>query len=52
VTLGEVLEVDHILARAPGGKDEAANGQLLHRYCPMQKTAQERRRYAGQAPHA
>ena len=50
--MGDVLEVDHILARAQGGKDEAANWQLLHRYCHMEKTAQERRRYACQAPHA
>jgi RNA-directed DNA polymerase len=50
--MGDVLEVDHILARAQGGRDETANWQLLHRYCHMEKTAQERRRCACQAPHA
>jgi RNA-directed DNA polymerase len=50
--MGDVREVDHILARARGGRDEAANWQLRHRYGHLENTAQERRRYACQAPHA
>jgi RNA-directed DNA polymerase len=50
--MGDGLEVDHILARARGGQDEAAHWQLRQRYGHMENTAQERRRYACQAPHA
>lgn len=43
---GDVLEVDHLIPRTQGGRDDATNWQLLHRYCHVQKTARERRRYA------
>ncbi|MGH8003092.1 MAG: group II intron reverse transcriptase [Brasilonema sp.] len=36
---GDVLEVDHKIPRALGGKDEWKNLQLLHRHCHDQKTA-------------
>ncbi|MEG4589969.1 HNH endonuclease signature motif containing protein [Microcoleus sp. MOSTC5] len=32
------MEVDHIVPRAIGGKDEYKNLQLLHRYCHDVKT--------------
>ncbi|MBD2532950.1 group II intron reverse transcriptase/maturase [Nostoc flagelliforme FACHB-838] len=35
----DVLEVDHIIPRAIGGKDEYKNLQLLHRHCHDEKTA-------------
>ena len=35
----DVLEVDHIIPRATGGKDEYKNLQLLHRHCHDEKTA-------------
>ena len=44
--VGDVLEVDHLIPRAQGGKDEYANWQVLHRYCHVEKTAHERRRCA------
>jgi RNA-directed DNA polymerase len=47
----DVLEVEHIIPRAEGGRDAYANWQLWHRYCYLEKTARERRRCAGQAPH-
>ncbi|MEG4206280.1 HNH endonuclease signature motif containing protein [Microcoleus sp. Pol7_A1] len=34
----DVTEVDHIVPRAIGGKDEYKNLQLLHRYCHDVKT--------------
>ena len=43
---GDVLEVDHIIPRAAGGRDAYTNWQLLHRYCHVAKTARERRRCA------
>ena len=36
---GDILEVDHILATALGGKDEFKNLQLLHGHCHNEKTA-------------
>ncbi len=36
---GDILEEDHILARALGGKDEYENLQLLHGHCHDAKTA-------------
>ena len=36
---GDILEEDHILARALGGKDEYKNLQLLHGHCHDAKTA-------------
>lgn len=35
----DILEEDHILARALGGKDEYKNLQLLHGHCHDEKTA-------------
>ncbi|MHC5780033.1 group II intron reverse transcriptase/maturase, partial [Nostoc sp.] len=35
----DVLEIDHIIPRAIGGKDEYKNLQLLHRHCHNEKTA-------------
>ena len=35
---GDILEVDHILASALGGKDEYKNLQLLHGHCHDEKT--------------
>jgi RNA-directed DNA polymerase len=43
---GDLLEVDHILPKAQGGKDAYHNWQLLHRHCHDAKTAEDRRRYA------
>lgn len=34
----DVIEVDHIIPRALGGKDENKNLQLLHRHCHDEKT--------------
>lgn len=34
----DLLEEDHIIPRIKGGKDEAANCQLLHAHCHHQKT--------------
>ena len=42
----DVLEVDHIIPRAVGGRDAYTNWQLLHRYCHVVKTARERQRFA------
>ena len=36
---GDVMEVDHIIPKSIGGKDEWKNLQLLHRHCHDQKTA-------------
>ncbi len=36
---GNVIEQDHIIPRALGGKDEWKNRQLLHRHCHDEKTA-------------
>jgi RNA-directed DNA polymerase len=47
---GDVLEVDHIIPTASGGKDGYDNWQLLHGHCHDEKTAEDRHRYAGQAP--
>jgi RNA-directed DNA polymerase len=37
----DVMEVDHKIPRASGGKDEWKNLQLLHRHCHDEKTAQD-----------
>lgn len=42
----DVLEVDHILPKSKGGKDEYKNFQLLHRHCHDTKTARDGVRYA------
>lgn len=41
---GEGLEIDHIIPKQHGGDDTITNKQLLHYYCHMQKTAQEKRK--------
>jgi RNA-directed DNA polymerase len=43
---GDVLEVDHIIPTAFGGKDGYDNWQLLHGHCHDEKTAEDRHRYA------
>jgi RNA-directed DNA polymerase len=35
---GDILETDHIIPKALGGKDESKNLQLLHRHCHDKKT--------------
>ena len=37
------LEVDHIIPKSSGGKDEYSNLQLLHEGCQVEKTAADRR---------
>jgi RNA-directed DNA polymerase len=39
----DTLEVDHILPKAQGGKENEDNLQLLHRHCHARKTAQDHR---------
>jgi RNA-directed DNA polymerase len=38
---GDVMEVDHIIPKSKGGKDEYKNLQLLHRHCHDKKTAND-----------
>jgi RNA-directed DNA polymerase len=38
---GNLMEVDHIIPKSKGGKDEYQNLQLLHRHCHDQKTAND-----------
>ncbi len=40
---GDVLEEDHIIATALGGKNEYENLQLLHAHCHDEKTALDMR---------
>jgi len=42
LTNGERLEADHKIPKQKGGEDTLSNKQLLHYYCHMQKTAQEK----------
>jgi RNA-directed DNA polymerase len=37
----DVMEVDHIIPKSQGGKDEYKNWQLLHRHCHDTKTAND-----------
>lgn len=37
----DVMEVDHIIPKSKGGKDEYKNWQLLHRHCHDTKTASD-----------
>lgn len=39
----DLLEIDHIIPRAQGGKDEFTNLQLLHRHCHDVKSANDGR---------
>ena len=40
----DVVEVDHIIPKAEGGKDHYKNLQLLHRHCHHKKTADDTER--------
>ncbi len=35
---GDVIELDHIIPKSKGGKNESKNWQLLHRHCHDEKT--------------
>jgi RNA-directed DNA polymerase len=51
LTNGEPIEKDHHIPINQGGTDQVKNLQLLHYYCHMQKTTEDRRKYAkGQEP--
>ncbi|MGB3640168.1 MAG: HNH endonuclease signature motif containing protein [Rivularia sp. (in: cyanobacteria)] len=39
----DLMEIDHIIPRSQGGKDEYKNFQLLHRHCHDEKTAIDKR---------
>jgi RNA-directed DNA polymerase len=39
---GDELELDHIVPRSSGGRDEYTNWQLLHRHCHDQKTTKDK----------
>lgn len=39
--IGEQMEVDHIIPKFKGGKDEYRNLQLLHRQCHVEKTKKD-----------
>ncbi|MBE9170372.1 HNH endonuclease [Pleurocapsales cyanobacterium LEGE 06147] len=43
----DLVEVDHIIPRSQGGKDEYKNWQLLHRHCHDEKTAEDNKSYVG-----
>jgi len=45
---GDLLEKDHRIPLATGGKDMVTNLQLLHRHCHDTKTAQERKAEPGE----
>ncbi len=38
---GDVIELDHIIPKSKGGKDEYKNWQLLHRHCHDEKTSMD-----------
>jgi RNA-directed DNA polymerase len=40
----DMLEVDHIVPKSEGGKDQYNNLQLLHRHCHHEKTAEDTKR--------
>ena len=40
---GDLLEIDHVIPKAYGGKDITSNQQLLHRHCHDQKTAADQK---------
>ncbi len=37
----DIIEIDHIIPKSQGGKDEYENWQLLHRHCHDSKTAKD-----------
>jgi RNA-directed DNA polymerase len=37
----DIIELDHIIPKSKGGKDEYKNWQLLHRHCHDSKTAND-----------
>ena len=39
--IDDIMEIDHILPRFQGGKDQYSNLQLLHRQCHVNKTAHD-----------
>ncbi len=38
---GDIIELDHIIPKSKGGKDEYKNWQLLHRHCHDEKTRKD-----------
>ncbi|WP_367267916.1 HNH endonuclease [Okeania sp. SIO2C9] len=38
---GDIIELDHIIPKSLGGKDEYQNWQLLHRHCHDSKTSMD-----------
>jgi RNA-directed DNA polymerase len=38
---GDVLEIDHVIPKSKGGKDNYNNLQVLHRHCHDEKTARD-----------
>jgi RNA-directed DNA polymerase len=45
----DVWDIDHIVPKALGGKNEASNLQLIHRHCHHQKTVLDGSRRAGES---
>ena len=39
---GDLMEIDHIIPKSKGGKEEYKNYQLLHRHCHDEKTRNDR----------
>ena len=46
VHFGDLLEVDHIIPTALGGKDNRGNKWVYHRHCHDEKTAEDMARIA------
>jgi RNA-directed DNA polymerase len=44
------MELDHIIPKRLGGKDETSNLQVLHRHCHDQKTAHDGSNGAKESP--
>tara|TARA_B110000483_G_scaffold242877_1_gene330226 strand:- start:11076 stop:12848 length:1773 start_codon:yes stop_codon:yes gene_type:complete len=44
---GEIIERDHIIRLADGGKDNFKNLQMVHRYCHQIKTSSENSKFKG-----
>jgi RNA-directed DNA polymerase len=43
---GDILETDHIIPTALGGKNDLSNKWVYHRHCHAKKTAEDRKRIA------